>query len=415
VADPSPLVTSPVADDAGVYRPISGFAIAGLALSGLYAVLVLISAIVRFFWPGYMILLPILGVGLSILAIWQIRTAEGTRAGMKLAQWGVWLGLLSGGGYALYDAVTTFAIKVQANRFLMEAGEDSGFFPLLEKDDLHAAFLLTQTYARRFGAKPQDETAMRVQFDIPMSPSPTGIMTRFMDSNLVRIFKQAYLEHGAVTVEPAGIRAVIYSPLGPKVARAYQVSTPEANVEIVVVVQSTDNAGEGRKWFVVWTDPLSSMSPIKRTPVGFRMLDLRMGTRDVVDRWIEKDNRGAAKEKGPIKKVEHAEIPAADRAEIIQDFKRRLDTMPANRLARLLKFSDPNFAFWSMTDGKLRIEHHFQLAVLGDEAGTEGFRYMTFGRFIVETPAPADPGTTSFTPQWKLTEITLERALPQRK
>jgi hypothetical protein len=412
VADPSPFVASQVADDAGVYRPISGFAVSGLALSGLYTVLVLLSALKQFFLPGYMILLPIGGVALSLLAVWQIRAAEGTRAGMKLARWGVLLGLLSGGSYALYDAVTTFAIKVQANRFLMEEEEDSGFFPLLQKGEtgINAAFLLTQTYARRFGGKPHDEEAMRIQFDTPMSPSPTGFLTQFRNTNLVRIFHQAFLEHGAVTVEPAGIRAVQYSALGPKVARAYQISTPEVNFEVVLVVQSTENdsSGEGRKWFVVWTE--SSMSPtIKRTPVGLRMLELRMSTRDAVDKWIEYDNRAAKK---VPQNVEGAKIAAADRAEVIEDFKRKLATTPANRLTRLLKFSDPNFAFWDMPDkSTLRIAHSFQILLLGDD-GREGYHYMGFGRFVVEAPVSGDPRTSAFTPQWKLKEIILERALP---
>jgi hypothetical protein len=414
VADPSPLVTSHVADDAGVYRPISGFAIAGLALSGLYTLLVAMSAIMHFFWPGYMILLAIAGVGLSLVAIWQIRSAEGTRAGLKIANWGVVLGLLSGGGYAAYDLVTTLAIKVQANRFLMKPGEDAGFFPLLQKGqkvDLNAAFLLTRTPASRFGARPNDEEAMRLQFDAPMSPSPTGHLTLFMNSNLVRIFHQAALEHGEVTVEPAGIRALIYDPQGPKVARAYQISTPEVNVEAVIVVQRTENSSEGAKWFVIWNE--SSMGTIKRTPAGIRMHDLRMGTRDVVDKWLENEKRANAK---IPQNVEGAKIPArVDRTEVIQDFKRKLDTTPANRLPRMLKFGDPSFAFWEMNGKKLEITHTFQLVLLGDE-GPEGYRYVGFGKFIVETPVLGDPRTANFTPDWKLKEIILERVLPlQRK
>jgi hypothetical protein len=419
VADPSPLVTSQGTDDAGVYRPISGFAIAGLALSALYTGLVLVSAIVGFFWPGYMILLPILGVSLSAVAMWQIYRSEGTRAGMKVAQWGVWLGIISGGGYAVYDAVTTLAIKIQANHFLMDAGEDAGFFPHFQKGDqadLNAAHLLTYPYSRRKGANPHDEEAMRLQFDTPQSPSPTGVLTQFLNSSFVRVFKQAALEHSPAVVEPAGIKSVEYTAMGPKVARYYRVTTPEVVMEIVVVVQSTENdsSGEGRKWFVVW--PESSFvypnTPIERTPAGKRMVNLRLHSRDFLDKWIEKDHR-AVKDVPVV--VKDARIPPGDRADIIADFRRTLDKTPAGKLARLLKFSDfrdPYFAFWRMPDSKtLRMEHSFTLMLLGDE-GPQGFRYMGYGRCIVESPIPGDPLTTEFNPEWKFVEIALDRALP---
>ena len=413
MADPSPLVTSQVADDAGVYRPISGFAIAGLALSGLYTGLVLVSAVVGFFWPGYMILLPILGVGLSAVAMWHIYRAEGTRAGFKVAQWGVWLGIISGGGYAIYDAVTTLAIKIQANHFLMDAGDDSGFFPKLQKDELNAAFLLTYPSSRRTGANPGDYEAMRIQFDTPQSPSPTGLLTQFLNSPFVRVFHQASLAHTPAVVEPAGIKSVRYTDKGPRVDRYYRITTPEVITEVVVAVQSTENdsSGQGRKWFVVW--PESSFAnpnrPIERTPAGNHMVDLRMDSRDVLDKWIERTKRNIAMN------VKDARVAPADRAEVIADFERTLEETPPNKFMRLLKFSDAHYALWKVDENdkqkKLRIAHSFTLMLLGDE-GPQGFRYMGYGKCIVETPVPGDPLKSEFTPQWKFVEVVLDRALP---
>ena len=186
MADPSPLVTPQAPDDTSVYRPISGFAVAGLALSGLYTALVVISAIMRFFWPNYISLLAILGISLSVVALWQIRRAEGTRAGLKVAQWGLWLGLLSGGGYVLYHAVTILAVKMQANRFLMEAGEDSGFFPRLLEGDINRAYLLTMPSSQRGNVNPDDEQAMAARFDAIKNADVKGRLTSFREDSVLR-------------------------------------------------------------------------------------------------------------------------------------------------------------------------------------------------------------------------------------
>src|SRR5262249_37684690 len=103
-----PEPTSPVAPERPaeplVYRPVSGLAIAGLIFAALYAAIVLFSVVLAFvrrqpfFLPGWMLTLAIAGAVLSFLALRQIRTSEGTRAGVPLARWGLWLSALFGVG-----------------------------------------------------------------------------------------------------------------------------------------------------------------------------------------------------------------------------------------------------------------------------------------------------------------------------
>jgi len=399
-----------------VYRPVSGLAIAGLTFSALYTGMVLVSAVAAliqgapFFLAGWMVLVAILGACLSVLAMWQIRQAEGTRAGLKVAQWGLWLSVLSGLGYTAYATATAAAVKEQANHFLTVAGEGAGFFPLLEKGDLYGAFLLTQTFARRAGSDPRDEEAMRKQFDGPLGVHPTGLLSQFLYHNVVRILQQAHLEQGPVTVEPSGVREWSYTAKGYKVVRDYRITTPEFAAEVLVVVQSSesDNAGEGRKWFVVW--PEARLLNLEATPAGQKMHELRMSSQDFVDGCVKKLSDGQGRANFNLKTDACRTPAAAPRAEIRADFQRTFQEEPA-ALLRLLKFDDPNFALWEMPEaGKLRITHGFQIGLLRDEAREN--RFMGRGRFVVETAVPGDPRTSEFTPQWRIVEVVLDRAAP---
>src|SRR5262245_59430748 len=104
--------TPPQAAEPLVYRPLSGLAVARLIGPALEAALVLVSVGVGLLGrlplmlPGWLVPLPIAGVVLSLLALRQIRNSEGTRAGEKLAGWGLWLGVLAGLGYGSYMVFT---------------------------------------------------------------------------------------------------------------------------------------------------------------------------------------------------------------------------------------------------------------------------------------------------------------------
>src|SRR5262245_51598195 len=112
MAEPTPPVAAERPAEPLVYRPLSGLAIAGLALGGVYAVLVVFSVVVGllrrepFFLPLWLLLFPLLGGVLCVLALRQIRQAEGTRAGGALARTGLWLSVLAGLGYTTYSAFT---------------------------------------------------------------------------------------------------------------------------------------------------------------------------------------------------------------------------------------------------------------------------------------------------------------------
>src|SRR5262249_17858858 len=147
---------APPSEPGAGYRSISGWAIAGFALGALFTLLVVICALVAFYQGApfffrpwiLMFLLPTLGVFVSLYAQWHVRNSEGTLAGAKLAQWGFRLSLVSGLVYSSYYFVTGYAVTSQANAFVMEEGEETGFFPRLRKGadnpvEFNKAFLMT--------------------------------------------------------------------------------------------------------------------------------------------------------------------------------------------------------------------------------------------------------------------------------
>jgi len=414
VVDPGPILTPQGTEDSGSYRPVSGLAIAGLALSALYAALVVVSAVAAliqrapFFLSSWMIFLAIGGVILSGLAMWHIRKAEGTRAGLKVARWGLWLSVVTGSVYTAYAVGTRAAVTQQANYFLTVPGEDSGFFPLLEKGELTRAFLLTYPYTRRAGSDPDNDDAMRAQFDTPLGPNPTGYLSQFLKNNLIRCLYQAHREKGEVHVEPGGVKSWDYTAKGYRVDRKYRITTPEVILDVVMVVQSSesDSPGGGRKWFVVM--PESGYAALERTPAGRKMHELRQKAGEFVDAALSRLQRT-----GALVKTENLRAPpGAPKLEIQADFKQILKEERATTQPSLLKMDDPAFAVWEINQaGKLQISHGFQIMLLRQNEHGDP-RFMGFGHIIVETDVPGDPREIDFTPQWRLVEVDLERAVP---
>src|SRR5262245_43288299 len=105
------------------YRALSLLALAGFGLGAVYALSLIVLALVSFFarkplfLSGLSFLVPVLAVVLCVLASVRIRRSEGTLAGASLVHWGLVLSLLVGLGYGAYRAGMYFAIKQQAQRF----------------------------------------------------------------------------------------------------------------------------------------------------------------------------------------------------------------------------------------------------------------------------------------------------------
>ena len=292
-----PDPTSPVAPERPaeplVYRPVSGLAIAGLAFAGLYTVLALVSVMIAFlkrepfFLPGWTLVLAGAGGILSFLAMWQIRTSEGTRAGLTLARWGLWLCVLCGLGSVTYALFTGIAIRQQANRFLLDKGPDAGFFPLLQAKDVNAAFLLTQPPGARRQANPNNDRDMAKYFDLPLEEkTPKGRLSFFRQADLVRMLQQPYDPPAKVTA--GTVRTWAYEAKGYQIERDYHVTTPEGEFKVPLKVQSVESEtpGEGRKWMILWGPGTGALEPVRLTAKGKQMLALRYSAAAFADAWL---------------------------------------------------------------------------------------------------------------------------------
>jgi hypothetical protein len=285
MAQREPTYTLDVAETID-YKPLSLFAVAGVVVAAVYVTLLLIGAVAAyfksepFFEPLFLgawgIVLASAGAVLSALGLWEIHNSEGTRAGTLLAKWGLALSLVPALGYFTYQSFTELAILQQANRFILEKDEGSGFLPRLQgtEADFRTAFLYTRDVGDR-GVRPENDEAFK-RFDAPLPQNPRGFWTQFSESPLVRAIRGA--APGTVKVEPLAVRNWAFENRAYHITRLYRISTDEAVYEIPLTVSSIEPIAEGeqRRWKLDWQPHYGGqLQPLARTDLGFKRQPLR--------------------------------------------------------------------------------------------------------------------------------------------
>jgi hypothetical protein len=296
---PSPTPTTPgappvAAEPPLVYRPLSMLAIASVVAGGLFTALILITggaALMQgtpIYLPTWSLAVPLGGALLAFAAGWRIRGSEGTLAGMPLANWGWWLSIISGLGYAAFYGATALAVQQQADHFLRVEGPESGFFPLLQKGKINEAFLLTMAPSRRGSVNPNDPAAME-DFDIPAGgKSPKGLLSMFRFSDIVKLLA----EYGdQAQVKALGVKDWKFDNKGFAIQRGYRITTPEAEMDVLLTAQSTEGGGAtpGRKWFVVFFPP-PKKEGLSLTELGRLLTAYRLRGRAFIRAWTDKVN-----------------------------------------------------------------------------------------------------------------------------
>jgi hypothetical protein len=272
-----PPATGAPATGEETYKPISGLALGGLILSGIFAGLVVFSTAVALvkgapiFLPTWLLLTPIVGFILCLVGRNQILGSDDTRAGLKLAHWGVALALFSGLGYAAYFVTIGYAVAGQANEFVVGPAEpDNGFLKHLMRagqnpEDFDIAFLLTRPANARVKLRPGDRDIIPNTYDQPIQDAGAGEVSRFRS----RIMVQMLMRAGDKTeLQPLGVHSWSHERGSYKVVRSYRIRTPEAELDVLLQVESTEAEVEGqlRQWFV---NLLQSPLQAKRlTPLG---------------------------------------------------------------------------------------------------------------------------------------------------
>ncbi len=409
-----------------VYQPFSGWAIAGLAVGGFFALLVALSAVVAFyqgmpfFYPIWIMGLPILGVAVSLFGQRHVQSSEGTRIGAKQARWGFWLSLVSGLMYSSYYFVTEFALQSQANTFAMEKSEDAGFFPRLragadDSIELNRAFLLTQPPSARTG-RAENEKSMREFHDISGKDGASGLLTQFREGELLpRIFfkqlaKDAEITHLAMQDWKLEKRSYM-------VYHAYRITTKELELDYLLAIFSAEaeTAGQGRKWFVNLRES-RPMGPPKLTPIGQGMAKLRKRAGDWVTQYFQKLNEGVPL--ADIKNIDQTpwEVLAPHDGKFLERRNQLHQVFAAAGLQRLPGFSvaTPPEApgKWEQVEGRIRIYHTFRIVIPGAQAQPPTFQVE--GVAALETKQIIDPAqfTDDARTDWSLISLVFTSVTP---
>jgi hypothetical protein len=277
MADVSPQIsTSDV-----TYRPLSALAVVGFAVSCLFGGIVLVNAAIAikqgapFFFDDWILLIAVAGFVLSYSGASDIRNAEGTKAGARLASWGMGLSLVCGLGYFAYSYSTRLALTQQANAFVMELDDESGFFPRLQKGskdkvELHRAFLLTLPAFDRAGVRPEDEASLTRLHDTHGMDGTPGKLSQFLQNDLVTRLVQAGDD---AVIQPQGVKTWTYENRSYQLTRAYRIQTKEATTEVVLPVKSSEGEeGQARSWFVDIRNAYPLSNELTEFGVGVRKL-----------------------------------------------------------------------------------------------------------------------------------------------
>jgi len=308
MSDRAAVPAPPVAGDPVPYRPVSGLAIAGLAVSGLFAVWVLIAGLVAFradapfLMDPIALLVPLAGFGLSLVARIQIRRSEGTRAGLPLATWGLWLSVLAGLGYLAYRGATELALRQQAEDF------STAWFELLRGDDVdaHAAFwgsLDPSLRDQRFDldnpevrkilkGKPDEwrkvQAKLRDRFFWGRDRSAQiqkGSLPNFFMHDVVANVRQAGT---GATVTAQGIRSWDRTGDSYKVEQNYRITTLDAELDATVTLLGSDDKDTGRRRWRVLLEETGIRDPRKLTPRGQALAMLRGSSQMFAADWAKK-------------------------------------------------------------------------------------------------------------------------------
>jgi hypothetical protein len=416
------------------YRPVSLLAVGGVALSGLYAVLVAVTTVLAFaqakplLLPPWFQALAVAGVVLSLFARWRIAGSEGTLSGLALTRWGLWLAV-PGLCYAAYEFATGQAVRAQANAFLMEKGEDSGFFPNLQEGDLNRAYLLTQPYAARAIANPESDLDMEMVHDKYVdTKSPWGYLSIFKNSLAVHAIRQS---GGKGSVEPLGVRSWNFENERYVVVRGYKVTTPELTMEISIkAVAERDRATGVRKWFVKWE--LDENKQLEAEPewteLGKTMQNLRESARKYLLDWV-KDTAEGRKTAGPLptddtqwgsleKRIRAAQAEEKTPGVVLAGGRNALKSFLQGtaKSHKGIEIAKQSLSPWTeLPDKRLQLTLTFSIPVLVKE--TELYpKYVGEGKLLVETTGPvALPELPEVEPAWQVVSVRLERIVPMPK
>lgn len=222
------------------YQPLSGYAVAAIVVAGLFGIALLVLVGIGL-WSrrtplSYeLLIVPIAGLILSIVARSHIRNAEGTRTGVKLANLSWWICVLGGAGFAAFLAANEVALRRESQRVA------DAFFEALKAGQEEEAF-------ERYVLPPE----LRGRA-VPGTPEYVQVYNsagyrEYANHNVIYALKQngkdARVEHvNATDVGPEGE--------GFKAVHKYRITLPEGVFTVQLKMIASEPRGGGRpQWHI---------------------------------------------------------------------------------------------------------------------------------------------------------------------
>jgi hypothetical protein len=307
-----PMPALPPASDTTVrYRSLSAPAVIGLIVSALFAAWLAVTAADALrtgkpllIQPGWL-LVPLGGAVISGWGWLQIHRSEGSRAGVRPAQWGVLLGTLSALSYGAWYVMTALALGLQAREFTdawfdnlrqSKADDRAGHvafwcsLPPLQRDSSFGE-LASSVEREKLLADPARfqafEGSLRGRY-LSGERRRKGPLPLFFEHEVVQLVRQAGAE---AEIESLGVRDwehVEGSAPGYKVEQAYRVQTPDGVFELTVPVLSLDK--DRRRWWILLAE--AAITQREYTPRGRLVEQLRLDSYRFADNWVKKFNEG---------------------------------------------------------------------------------------------------------------------------
>jgi len=260
--------TEPAVADPTIYQPLSPLALAAFIVATLFAVIVIIFGITAFWSRKPVIFTPLLvmaviGLGLTIAARIQLDKSEGTRAGRKLVTLAWWFCVLGGASYASYLQAIDMSIRAQS----LQAADD--WFESLKSGDFNTSFVMTLDPGRRSGINPRDLGSLEGRFgelDLPA----------YRSSELVRIIERNKPD---VELVPAGVKEWVHEPTGFRVQRNFTLRCPEGVYDVAMQLSGIEGRDLTKRVWQVGILSADRNIPRQRlTTYGRAMQELRVET-----------------------------------------------------------------------------------------------------------------------------------------
>lgn len=247
------------------YQPLSGLSLGAIGVASLFAVLMVALTVTAFvtgkpvvWWA--LLLLPTVGLILSILARVQIDRSAGTRAGLALSNTAWWICVVGGVVYLAYLLGNIYVIGGESRV------EAEAWFAHIKDGDYGSAFVTTLEPVIRAGVSPSDLAGIEARFGATEWPS-------FRQSPFIQLCERN-AEHLEITHDARS--DLQQTQTGYDVVQRYRLTCPEGTFIVpvrLVAIESDDF--DSRQWQIPFGSAMLTES--KLTPYGRMVAELRSG------------------------------------------------------------------------------------------------------------------------------------------